>query len=237
MKDTVTVLDEDTGIKMEMSMSSEKRPPAIERLKGKNIVVYDCEIENVIDGVNVTWSTHDKMGLSVACLYDYRTDDWHVYLKNDLQAICDRLKTADLVVGFNTEGFDEKLLRGLGGDMPEKIKNFDMLYHSRIATGWNPKDRFPKGLRLDNHLEHMFGKENMKTTHGENAPIWWQEGRHGEVISYCLADVKRERMLFEHIVEHGWVSTEEHGKRYIDLSVINRVLEMKPTTGLGMEDW
>lgn len=196
------------------------------KLKGKNIVVFDCEIQNEIDGRNVTWSTYDKMGLSVGCLFDYMTEDWNVYLENDVQAMCSRLNSADLVVGFNIKGFDNKLLRGLGGDLKpdSELKNWDILEYSRKATGWNPNMRFPSGLKLDEHLEAIFGKDDMKTTHGANAPIWWQEGRHGEVISYCLADVKREKMLFEHIVEHGWVQTATHGKKYIDMLKLNEVL-------------
>lgn len=197
------------------------------RLKGKNIVVYDCEIENVIDGVNVTWGTYDKMGLSVACLYDYQTDDNHVYFKKDLQQLCARLDAADLVVGFNTTGFDNKLLRALGGILKDddELPNWDILEWSRKATGWDGSRTFPKGLKLDDHLEGTFGADYMKTGHGEMAPKWWQEGKVGQVVSYCLADVKRERMLFEHIVQHGWVKTKANGLKYIDLSGLNTVLD------------
>jgi hypothetical protein len=30
------------------------------------------------------------------------------------------------------------------------------------------------------------------------APIWWQEGKYGKVIDYCLNDCKVERTLFEY---------------------------------------
>lgn len=192
----------------------------------KNIVVYDLEIENVIDGKNVTWSTYDKMGLSTGCLYDYKTDDYSVYFKDDIPSLCERLNNADLVVGFNTTGFDNNLLRALGGNLKpdSELKNFDMLFHSRAAVGWVPGARYPTGMKLDNHLEATFGLEFMKTGHGEDAPKMWQEKKFGQVISYCLADVKREKMLFEQIVNKQWVETAAHGKRFIDLTHFKEII-------------
>ncbi len=196
------------------------------QLDGRNIVVYDCEIKNVIDGKNVTWSTYDKMGLSVACLFDYSTGDNHVYLENDIDELVNRLNNADLVVGFHTTGFDNNLIKALCGRLKpsDELKNYDMLYQSRIAMGWDKTRKFPSGMKLDDHLESTFGAEHKKTLNGEQAPIDWQNGKVAKVITYCLADVKREKMLFEHIVQHGWVSTATHGKKYLDLSLINRLL-------------
>lgn len=198
-------------------------------LQGKNIVVYDCEIVNEIkDGI--TWNDHDKMGLSVACLYDYLTDDYHVYLDPAAADLAYRLNQADLIVGFNTVGFDHKLVHAVTGRLQAELmdvkheRNFDMLYWSRRSTGWNESQRFPTGMKLDNHLEATFGAQFMKTGHGEMAPKWWQQGLHSRVISYCLADVKRERMLFEHIVRYGWVKTQAHGQRDIDLTNVNRLV-------------
>lgn len=196
-------------------------------LQGTNIVVYDCEIVNEIKG-NITWNDHDKMGLSVACLYDYRTDDYSVYFDQASRELADRLNEADLVVGFNTTGFDHKLVHAVTGRLDADLmdveceRNYDMLYWSRRAMGWSPSAKFPSGMRLDNHLESTFGREFMKTGDGANAPIWWQQGLISKVTSYCLSDVKRERMLFEHIVRYGWVSTFAHGKRDIDTRLIQK---------------
>ena len=188
---------------------------SVSGLNGRNIVVFDCEIKNVIDGKDITWNDHHKMGLSVACSYDFRTDDYEVWFERDVPRLCERLNSADLVVAFNQKGFDNKLLIANGGVINEE-NHFDMLEESRRATGWSENKRFPTGLTLDEHLKAMFGEENMKTAHGAMAPVWWQEGRHAEVISYCLADVKRERMLFEFIATYGTVKTATHGNREIN---------------------
>ena len=160
-------------------------------LKGTNIVVYDTEIENIIDGKEITWNDHAKMGFSVGCLYDFLTDDYSVYLKPDIQELANRLNRADLVVAFNQIGFDNRLMIAMGADLRADLPNYDMLVESRKSIGWEPSQKFPSGMKLDDHLEATFGKEHMKTGHGEKAPIWWQEGKYAQVISYCLADVKR----------------------------------------------
>lgn len=188
-------------------------------LMGKNIVVFDLEIENEIDGTNVTWTTFDKMGFSVGCLYDYMTDDYHVFLKEDIEEMAVRINTAAVAVGFNTKSFDTSLVNAISPTkIREDMKHYDMLIESRKAIGWKEGDRFPSGMKLDDHLEFTFGKAHMKTGHGELAPRWWREGKKSKVISYCLADVKREKKLFDHICYKGWAGTKTHGRRFFDLS-------------------
>jgi len=188
--------------------------------EGLNIVVWDSEIKNVIDGTNVTWTTFNKMGTSVACLYDYRSGDYKVYMDDNLSELSKRLLEADLCVGFNVSGFDIPLQ--INDPMnklqfkAEQLKVFDLLYYSRKAVGWTPSTRFPSGLKLDDHLEGTFGKKDMKTAHGSQAPLMWQEGRIGELISYCLADVRREKMLFEHVWAGQPVITQTHGERFLE---------------------
>jgi len=189
-------------------------------LKGTNVVVFDCETVNPVDGFEITWDDHAKMGISVACMYDFKTDDFSVHLEHaDIDRMVDRFKTADLVVAFNSKGFDNKLLRAHGHEVDE-ANHFDMLEASRRAAGWTEGALYPKGLRLDDHLSAMFGESNMKTMAGEQAPLLWKQGRKSEVISYCLADVKRERDLFIHMMMYGWVETAMHGRKFIDRATV-----------------
>lgn len=194
-------------------------------LTGKNIVVYDCEIENDVDGKKVTWARKDLMGLSVACLFDYRSGDFEVYFKEDIQRLAARLNEADLVVGFNILGFDNELVRAQGGDLKpdSELKHYDLLEWSRKSVGWTPNAKFPTGLKLDDHLEATFGRDFMKTEDGALAPKMWRDGKRGQVVSYCLADVRREKALFEHVWEFGWAGTKTHGKRMWDVKEIHAV--------------
>jgi hypothetical protein len=183
-------------------------------LAGKNIVVYDCEIKNPVDNKTITWADKDKMGISVACLFDYRTMDYSVFMDDNMEELTKRLNDAELVSGFNIIGFDNPLVNAttklqIRPDLPV----YDILFHSRRSTGWDPLNKFPTGLKLDEHLKGTFGFEHKKTEDAAQAPEFWQTGQLGRLISYCLADVKREKMLFEHIWNGKQVTTPTHGSK------------------------
>jgi DEAD/DEAH box helicase domain-containing protein len=182
-------------------------------LKGQPIVGYDLEIKNPIDGKEITWSTHDRMGISVGVAFDYRTGDFTTYFDDNMADLASLLNGAGLIVGFNHIGFDNSLLRASGFPLKpdSELRQYDMLVESRRAMGWRPGDRFPSGMKLDNHLEVMFGIK--KTSHGEEAPHMYQRREWGKLTSYCIADVRRECMLFEHIWNEGWTETLAHGRK------------------------
>jgi DEAD/DEAH box helicase domain-containing protein len=188
-------------------------------LAGKNIVVFDLEIKEVIGKNGVTWGTFDKMGISVGCLFDFQTMDNSVYMDDNISQLTERLNVADLVVGFNITGFDLKLLAADPLNtvkIRENLKIYDILYWSRRSLGWDETRKFPTGLKLDDHLLAMFGPTHMKTSHGSEAPMMWQSKRLGHLTTYCLNDVKRESMLFRKIWDEGRVCTPQHGWRQIE---------------------
>lgn len=183
-------------------------------LSGRKIIVYDTEIKAIIGQNGVTWNDHAKMGISVACAYDYASGDFLVFLEDNLPELTRLLNEAEMVVAFNQIGFDNKLMRACGQPLKadNDLFNYDMLVESRKAIGWVEGSRsFPKGCKLDDHLEATFGTAFKKTSHGEEAPKMYQAGQMGRLISYCLADVAREKMLFEHIWLMGECSTMQNG--------------------------
>lgn len=159
---------------------------------GKNIVVYDLEIKNVIDGKKITWANHDKMGISVGVAFDYLTSEFKVFMDDNIEDLVHLLNRADVVSGFNILGFDQKLLNATCEASHIKPNSYDLLLESRLASGWTPDKRFPSGMRLDDHLQATFGREHLKT-----------------------ADVKRECMLFEHVWAERPVKTPLHGERIL----------------------
>lgn len=167
-------------------------------LLGKNIVVYDTEIKKPIEECSRGWSSHDEMGISVACAYDYRVDRYRVFMDDNMPELVDRLnEPGTVVVAFNHIGFDNVLLRasGLPLKSDSELLNYDMLVESRKAAGVSG---FTRGFKLDDHLQAL--QLPMKTANGAMAPVMWQERRYGELIDYCLNDVTQERALFEYVV-------------------------------------
>ncbi len=181
-------------------------------LRGQNIVVFDCEIQNDIDGKIIGWKDYDKMGHGVTATYNFRTDNYKIYFDDNFGELLADLNTAEVITGFNIKGFDIPLIEATGKcKLLEKVKVYDMLEVSRKAVG----NMFAKGLKLDDHLEAIFGTDGMKSGHGSVAPKLFREKQYGALCSYVLRDVNREKALFEHIWEHGWVKTAAHGQRNV----------------------
>ncbi len=173
------------------------------------IVVYDLETKTKPE-TKADWVDYPKMGISVGCSYDFSTGEYGVYLDDNLGALIDLLNSADMVTAFNHVHFDNKLLTGVAAHLgiPQKLDirlNYDMLVESRAGA---KVGMFAKGFKLDAHLKATLGDEAMKTGSGAMAPDLYQAGKLGEVISYCLADVHRERLLFRHIWKKGFVACE-----------------------------
>ncbi len=104
------------------------------------------------------------------------------------------------------------MLAGIGKvkGLPElAIKaNYDMLVESRAGA---VVDMYARGFKLDAHLRATLGPEAMKTGDGGDAPALYQAGKIGELVSYCMADVHRERMLFEHVWSAGNLACDHNG--------------------------
>lgn len=187
-------------------------------LNKRNIVVYDMEIKNSIGSKfgekTITWNDHDLMGISVACLYDYRDGDFKVYMDDNISELGERLRNADMVVGFNIIGFDNKLGRAMDPGFPDDkdMKIFDIYDNSRRAAGWKEGVPHLKNMSLDEHLKGTFGPSYMKTQNGADAPKFYQQKLFGKLTSYCLADVRREKLMFEYVVRYGKVKLPAYGE-------------------------
>lgn len=191
-------------------------------LEGKKIAVFDAEIKKRIEDCSNGWQSHDEMGISVLVIFDYVTMRYRVFDdKNAAEAIA-ILSTYDLIVGFNTVGFDWKLIKATWPAMfpiswnrvPDGAvlnadgcisRNFDILREIWLTLGLDPNNFSPKthgGYKLDDVAWDTIRMR--KTANGALAPIMFQEGRFADLVDYCIEDVRIEKTLFEFIAKHGF---------------------------------
>lgn len=170
-------------------------------------LIYDCEIEKLIPSRNEPlepcfkycegWTDYKGMGISVIgyLAVDYGCiSTGYVDFSNDksmIEPILNRFKTrvsqSDLVIGFNSRNFDDKLLAANGIEVETR---YDLLEQIRIAAFGSPRwQDTPRGrtYKLD-----AIARANglAKTGTGELAPKLWQQGKKQEVIDYCVHDTK-----------------------------------------------
>lgn len=167
------------------------------------MIVFDLEIVNAVPpsdaaarlaGVTYCegWHDHAGMGIAVVCLYDYARDSYGVFGANelpDLQRIVDR---TDVVVGFNSHSFDNRVLAANKVVVPAN-RSYDLLAEIYAATGTR--------YSLD-ALARVNGSTG-KNGSGARAPILWQEGRVTEVVNYCLQDVRLTKHLLDKVIRCG----------------------------------
>lgn len=172
------------------------------------MIIFDCEIEkaipdkdrNPLEGVSYCkgWTDFEGMGLSCICAYDYNEGRYRVFLKDnfdDFEALIDNHSP---IVGFNSIGFDNRLLEANGIIIPP-YKSYDLLAEIWSAAGLSREFQYPShlGFGLDAICQANFALN--KSGNGALAPIWFQRGNIGLVIDYCLHDVHLTRVLLDHV--------------------------------------
>jgi DEAD/DEAH box helicase domain-containing protein len=178
----------------------------------KDHVVLDVEIQKSIGGPErLTWSDTDKVGVSVAVLYEFNSDRFRIYGPDDVNALQARLMLADRISGFNIWKFDFPVVFGLPGN--QRVTSLlpitnDILRRIWEAQGLNPDTFNPithGGWSLDNVVKGTLHKDHGKIANGAQAPIWFQAGQIWKVINYCIDDVALERDLAIFVDRHGYV--------------------------------
>jgi len=174
----------------------------------KNTVVYDLEIRNNIDKVNIGWGDHDKMGVSSLVSFDYRDDRFHLYGEDNLHSFIQRLvEPKTFIVTFNGIGFDDKVLKHYQprDTSPNSVTPFKLAYPTQETTAHHVDilalivKATGKRAKLDDVLRETLGPDSVKSGSGAFAPQMWQEGRIGELFDYNLVDTLRTKELLEFI--------------------------------------
>jgi hypothetical protein len=172
---------------------------------------YDCEIikaipnpgEANIPGIQYCkgWQDYENMGVSVIGYwfedeFGFQNLDIPLYFQAQRkEKLQDMVDSAERIVGFNSLAFDDKLLKANGVNVET---TYDLLCEVRIASGQPP--HFTKGETRAGYSLNALAKANLdycKTGDGANAAILWQQGRHQEVIDYCINDVRILKDLYD----------------------------------------
>jgi len=150
-----------------------------------------------------------RAGVAIACVIDLATGQPSFYSPGDengfgLLALAERLESADLVVSYNGERFDNHVLGWAIGRMgPIQLKRSIDVCGS-IFKSLNGI-RYPRGSwKLKRVAKDTIGMTKLDTE-GASAPEMWKNKRFGEVVSYCHQDVRVLAHLYKHIQRSGYV--------------------------------
>lgn len=164
----------------------------------ENYVVFDVETRKSSAEVG-GWKNASRMGVSVACLYESKTDKFYAYEQDELEIFFQRLAKADLVVGFNSFRFDYEALSPLAEIMApprfrlRNLPGLDLLQVVAQATGCR--------ISLDNLCQATLNAP--KSANGLLALRWWKEGEIDKIKQYCQRDVQLTRDLYLYGLQKG----------------------------------
>ncbi len=196
--------------------------------KQRSVLVYDCEILKAIQGKNEPrhpgieycegWRDFEGMGLSCIGAYDYQEGRYRMFLQDNFREFQILLESRQTLVGFNSISFDNPLITANGFTIPDGIEQYDILVEIWKAAGLAPSFRYPThiGFGLDDCYACNFGAR--KSGHGGHAPVEWQRGNRGNVIDYCLNDVKLTVQLLNLIMTEGKIKSPKGGELTIKFS-------------------
>ncbi|WP_419786356.1 DEAD/DEAH box helicase [Pseudodesulfovibrio sp.] len=170
--------------------------PGIETKKPapKRFGVLDIETRFSADEVG-GWGRADRMGVSIACLYDSDGEAMFDYEQDQIDDLVEHLRKFDLVIGFNHVKFDYAVLGGLHPFNFRGLRNLDLLTAVQARLGYR--------IKLDNLAQATL--DVGKSADGLKALEWWKEGRLDLITEYCRQDVAVTRDLYLFGREHGHV--------------------------------
>lgn len=159
-----------------------------------NYVVLDVETQR---GFNeVERKKIHLLKISVACIYDSKTDSYHAFEEREMLKLEEFLKRADLVIGFNIRDFDMEVLAPY---LITPVKNFPLL---DLLVEFEKV----RGHRISLQAVAQATLNCSKSGTGWDALKLYAEGRIEELKKYCLDDVRITKDVYEFGVKNGKIS-------------------------------
>ncbi len=154
-------------------------------------IILDLETKRTFDEVG----GRDHLGqleVSVAAIYDYATQEFHVFEEREIGKLQNVLINSSLIVGFNHVNFDLPVLQPYLSIDVKTLPVFDIMLDFQAKTGHR--------IGLDSLAQATLGVG--KTGYGIDAIRYFREGKMKELRDYCVNDVKVTRDLFNYGLEN-----------------------------------
>jgi len=182
---------------------------SVDRSVAGGTVLFDLETQRSAADVG-GWQNAHRMLVAVGVVCHLEEGRLQIFREEAIGDLLAAIESADLVVGFNIERFDYRVLSGYTGiDYAKKLRTLDLLQeiHRRL------------GFRLSlNHLAlETLGVE--KSADGLQSLEWFKQGRLDLIESYCRKDVEILRDLYLFGRRMGYVFYRDREDRKLKIPV------------------
>ncbi len=190
------------------------------------MIIYDLETirpvapknpADRIPGIEYAEGWHDLAGMGIACavIYCYASNRYFRYQIEPVQGHGDwylvrkkivwhaQYDNHSIVVGFNSNAFDDQLLNKAESDPVLYRPSWDLLQHIWAGAGLGPN--YNKETHSGFSLDAVARANGLtgKTGTGEQAPVLWQRGQHLQVLEHCEQDVRILKGLIDIVLAFG----------------------------------
>lgn len=181
----------------------------VKRAKTGPVVYLDVETRRTAEDVG-GWEKLSKRGVSVAvALAD---NQLRIFRQTNLKQLSDLLNSASLVVGYNIDNFDFKLLEAHRGVNLKAVRSLDLMWEIANVTGYR--------IGLSNLASATLGRAPL--TQGLDLVTFWKAGKIDKVIEGCCNDVLALKAVHDHAREHGKLFyLDRNTKRRIEVLFAN----------------
>ncbi len=160
----------------------------------ENIIFLDVETRFSAEEVG-GWNNIEKMKVAVVVIYTTKENKYEYYTEEKMEELTDKLKEADLIVGFNIKRFDYTVIQPYTDMDLTVLPTIDMLYDIYKKVGFR--------ISLNALAKATLNVE--KSADGLQSLEWFRRGELQKVIDYCIQDVKITRDLFLYGRKYGEV--------------------------------
>ncbi len=161
-------------------------------------VLFDIETLRSATDVG-GWNKAHRMGIALAVVCHLEEGRFETFLEPRAGELAATLKSAGLVIGFNSRRFDYAVLSGYTGeDYARTLPTLDLLD--------TMVERLGRRVSLDHLTKETLGAG--KTADGLQSLQWVKEGRFDLIEEYCRRDVEllRDLYLYGRREGHVWIA-------------------------------
>lgn len=185
---------------------------------GERFIVLDIETQKGFNEVD-----RKKLHLlkvSVACIYDSKTDSYSAFEEKEMLKLEEVMKQADLIIGFNVRDFDMEVLAPY---FMTPIKNFPIL---DLLVEFEKV----RGHRISLQSLAQATLQTSKSGSGWDALQLYKDGKIEELKKYCMDDVRITKDIYEYGLKNGkvmFISNRDYQTHEVAISWGNAFKELK----------
>ena len=158
--------------------------------------------------------------VSVACIYDSKTDSYLAFEEKEMLKLEEIMKQADLIIGFNVRDFDMEVLAPY---FMTPIKNFPIL---DLLVEFEKV----RGHRISLQSLAQATLQTSKSGSGWDALQLFKDGKIDELKKYCMDDVRITKDIYEYGLKHEkvlFISNRDYQTHEVPINWGNAFKELK----------